>query len=401
MWLPLRRFLLTFCLVCCGLGSLLAACGGGGGSVVAAAPGVVGTGPAIISRGLITGFASIIVNGVEYDDSAATVTDEDDKPLASSDLRLGMVVEIRGQASDIAPTGRASTIRIVGTTRGTVQAVDAAAGVLRILGAAIRVTPQTVYERAAGLADLHVGDAVEVSGFYDRAGETLTATRIERLASLPAGSEKLRGVVAALNAQAKQFRLGSQVVLYDGAALKRLPDGLSNGLSVKVKGQVGSDGRLRATEVQGQKLDVEGAHKASLEGLVGDFASRADFQVDEQRVDASDAHFVNGRAGDLRNGVQVRVAGEVRRGVLVARTVEIRRPEAGPAEEFELKGPVARFVSLADFQVKGQRVDASAAILEGGLVLDLRNGLKVEVRGELVSTPTGAVLKARRLKIGG
>ncbi|MDZ7811771.1 MAG: hypothetical protein U5L74_01040 [Ideonella sp.] len=70
----------------------LTACGGGGVEVQ-------GTGqePPAFANGPISGFGSIIVGGVRYDDSAATVRNDDNQSLSSADLRLGMVVTIDGK----------------------------------------------------------------------------------------------------------------------------------------------------------------------------------------------------------------------------------------------------------------------------------------------------------------
>jgi hypothetical protein len=65
--------------------ALLAACGGGG-------VGTGGTGS--FASGPITGFGSIIVNDVHYDESQARVEADDGSTRNPDDLRLGMVVEV-------------------------------------------------------------------------------------------------------------------------------------------------------------------------------------------------------------------------------------------------------------------------------------------------------------------
>jgi hypothetical protein len=78
------------------LAGLFAGCGGGVGS------GGTGT----YASGAITGFGSIIVNDVRYDDSAATILDDDDAPRSSSELRLGMTVQIDAGAIASDSSGR-------------------------------------------------------------------------------------------------------------------------------------------------------------------------------------------------------------------------------------------------------------------------------------------------------
>jgi hypothetical protein len=73
---------------------MLTACGGGGND---AAPSN-GANTELVSEGVISGFGSVIVNGVRFDDSKAKVEDEDEEENSArskDDLRLGMVVRHR------------------------------------------------------------------------------------------------------------------------------------------------------------------------------------------------------------------------------------------------------------------------------------------------------------------
>jgi hypothetical protein len=73
--------------------SSLSGCGGGsGGADTAGLPGTGGTG---IYQGSITGFGSVIVNGVTYDNANATMR-LNDALVAQDALRLGMVATVRG-----------------------------------------------------------------------------------------------------------------------------------------------------------------------------------------------------------------------------------------------------------------------------------------------------------------
>lgn len=371
---------------------------GGGGPVQIAAPGVVGTGPTAVTVGTISGFGSIIVNGVEFDDAGAAILDDAGRPRSRGDLKLGMVIELRGSVDDATRTGRASSIRIVSGVRGAVQAVDVPSGTLRVLGNRVRVSAQTVYDGLVGLSALKTGDKVEVSGYFDATSDALIATRVARAASVPDAEQTTQGVVAALDAKARRFRLGTLTVDYGGAKLEDLKAGLADGTVVQVTGTLKEGDLLVATRVEGEDIDLGDADKGSVEGEVSGFVSVARFRVDGFTVDASDASFTGGRAGDLANGVRVRVEGELRGGVLVATSVEIRRPDGGEAEHFELKGVVANFVSVSDFEVKGQRVDASAATFEDGTASDLANGVSVRIEGRLSGTAGGAVLLADEVR---
>ncbi|MFD2452572.1 hypothetical protein [Ideonella paludis] len=76
-------------------------------SPLAAAPPVTATGS--FTSGAISGFGSIIVNGVRFDDSGAQVYDDDGNRRGSDDLKLGAHVEI--EASRIDRTGAAAPPR--------------------------------------------------------------------------------------------------------------------------------------------------------------------------------------------------------------------------------------------------------------------------------------------------
>ena len=62
--------------------------------------GSAGTGAttSTLTEGPITGFGSIIVNGVRFDDSAAAVSDDDDAASGRDRLKLGMQVEVESES---------------------------------------------------------------------------------------------------------------------------------------------------------------------------------------------------------------------------------------------------------------------------------------------------------------
>ena len=86
---------------------LLAACGGGGGDDTSSGPATpppgqpppTGSAKAVFVSGAISGFGSVIVNGVRYSTTGATVT-IDDRPGTESELRAGQVVRVEGTGGD-------------------------------------------------------------------------------------------------------------------------------------------------------------------------------------------------------------------------------------------------------------------------------------------------------------
>ena len=199
---------------------LIAACGGGGSDDSSSTGSSTDTGTATataFTQGTVTGFGSVIVNGVRFDDSSCTVTDDSGTAQALGALRLGMRVEIDSSAVDTTTaTARAHALRFGGLVTGPVEAVDATAGTLTVLGQGVDVTSTTVFDDslAGGLAAVATGAVVEVHGLLDSATGRITATRIEPESS--ATRYKLRGVVRALDSTAKTFRIGAATINYAG-----------------------------------------------------------------------------------------------------------------------------------------------------------------------------------------
>ena len=201
-------------LVGAGVLALVAACGGGGGSD-ATAPGAT---PSSFSSGVISGFGSVIVNGVRWDDSSASVTDDDGNRKSRSDLKLGMTVEVDGgPVNKSAATGVAMAIRYGAETLGPVTSVDTAASTLVVLGQTVEVTASTVFGESitGGLAGIAAGAVVEVHGLYDAAAAKVVATRIEVKTGVT--EYRLRGTLGALDTTAKTFQIGSETISYASA----------------------------------------------------------------------------------------------------------------------------------------------------------------------------------------
>ena len=94
-------------LIAAGLAMLVVACGGGVGSG--------GTGG--FASGPISGFGSVIVNGVRFDDTFATVVDGDGTTRTRDDLRLGMTVDIDSGAITVNVTKIIADIRRIAKQR--------------------------------------------------------------------------------------------------------------------------------------------------------------------------------------------------------------------------------------------------------------------------------------------
>jgi hypothetical protein len=164
-------------------------------------------------EGLITRFASASdfdVAGRPVATSSSTVFSGG----AAADLMLDLRVEAEGStdANGVLVATRVKIEREADTRlRAQVDAVDAAAGTVKLLGISVTVTATTRFEdhgplhvNTFSLADVHAGDWLEVRGTESPAGSNaVVADRLER--QEPASAVVLAGVVKA--ATQPQFAL--------------------------------------------------------------------------------------------------------------------------------------------------------------------------------------------------
>jgi hypothetical protein len=376
------------------LALMLAGCGGGGGGGVDSG----GTGSSFTS-GAITGFGSVIVNSVHFDDTNASVMDLDGVARSRDDLRLGMTTEIRGSAISADSTGlntsAASTIVFGGDIVGLIDSINVAGDQLVVFGQTIDVNPTTVFDDATvsgGLPALSAGDVVEVYALFDAASGHYIATRIERKGSVAAF--RLRGVVSNLDTSAKTFDIGNEPISYAGLS-GPTPASLVNGASLLVRVQPARVGGLWIVAT----LD-DGAQKprdrdeVRIEGLIGAFTSAAQFVVNGVVVDAS---HITPPAG-LASGVRVEVEGTSSGGVLVADKIEVETLGDIENERFELRGSITSVnVAQLSFVIRGETVTYSLTTTDfrNGTAAGLAAGVNVEARGNL--SPDGTHLLATRI----
>ncbi len=377
------RWTWRLCIVLCACIGLLAACGGG-----------VGTGgTGAFASGPITGFGSIIVNDVHFDDSSARVETDNGNGRSREDLRLGMVVEIEADAvRNNAAT--AQRVRIVSELIGRVDAVGA--NTLVVNGLTVRTNAGTVYDAAfvGGVAGIAVGMMVEVYGFSTGAGGEVLATRIEPRPD--ASAYKFRGTLSMLDAQARTFRIGSQVFVYPAQIAGR--DQLADAALLRILVEARRDAQQRwvVTSINGAAPQSTDGHEVKTNGLITRFDSLANFRVGGWAVDASAAEIED---GSLALGQRVKVEGRLVGGVLVASKVRVVGQDGD--DDYETRGRIVAIDPVARiFELNGNRGRVSFARndieLEGGTLDMLAVGLRVEVTGEL--SADGTLLEARRIE---
>jgi Domain of unknown function (DUF5666) len=367
-------------------GAFLAGCGGGVGTG--------GTGVGSYTVGAITGFGSIIVNDVRYDDTAANVLDSDDGSRSNSELKLGMTVEIEGDAIATDSSGsraaKATRIRFGSELLGAVQSLDISAGRLTVLGQTVAVAADTVLDDrlTLGLASLTVGSLVEVYAQIDAATGQYVATRIERASS--ASAYRLRGLVSAVNRAASTLQIGQATVLWSAAG--SVPADLAVGQLVRLQLAPAPDASGRwVAQAFGTALRAPPDQpEAEFKGLITAFASAQSFSVNGLPVDASTARFPDGLA-DLRLGARVEISGRSQAGVLIAEEVSIESDSKFKERGFEFKGLItaldatAQTITVRNQVISTARSDLS---LDNGTRADLKLNRNVEVKAQLASSGT-------------
>ena len=374
--------------------AVLSACGGGDS---VAGVGTGGTGA--FSVGAIRGLGSIVVNGVRYDDSVATITDDSGVSGSSEQLQLGVTVEVQGDnivtPAVGLPTSTARSVTFRSEIKGPISAIDSVAGTLTVLGQSVQVGPSTVFDLnlPSGLSSLSVGGLVEVYGFVDANG-VYQATRLEGEAS--PSVYKIRGPISDVNTAAKTFRIGLATIDYSAINLNAA---LVNGQTVRVELAISPNGqgqwvatRLNSATTLGSA--ASGKASVELEGVVTQINSARSFVVNGVTVDAS---AISNFPAGVAVGVPVEVKGRLDNGVLVARKVEV---EDNEDREFEIKGNIAALDTTAQtFQIRGMLIDYSNAIFDNGTASNLSADVRVEIKGQL--NASGTVVQATKVEFKG
>ena len=398
-----RTALQSLTLVCAA--ALTAACGGSSGGSASAPPPNAGAGtpdPAI-AFGAISGFGSIIVNGVRYDTSSASFS-IDDSPGTEDELEVGDVVLIRGTLAASGTTGTATLVSFDDNVEGPISAIPDASTLI-VLGQTVRISANTSFDDSivpASIDGLAVTDVVEVSGFVNADGDIL-ATRIELKNPLPGDEFEVTGIVEGHLPGAMTFMINSLVVNYSAAMLDNdFPGGVINdGDLVEAKGlTINQAGELVATEVEFEDEHLAGNadDHVEIEGLITRFGSQDDFDVSGITVDASNAIF-EGDVNLLGLNVKVEVEGDLNaNGVLVADKVDIRRDSVVEIEGFVDVDPSGGIVTVLGIaihvdsmtRVEDKRDDTQPFGL-GNIVA----GDFIAVRGSEDPNAPGEVLAAR------
>lgn len=280
----------------------------------------------VVTVGPITGFGSVITNGIAFGTDGVTVL-VDGEPGTMDDLRIGMIVSVRGEIDDSTGAALASEIRFGVDLEGPVASLNPVNGSFVVFGKTVLVDELTVFDEAT-FDTLAIGNVVRVSGQF-RSAERIQATHVHRVANeYQAGMHMhIKGEIENLDVGNSKFSLGGQLCDYSGAALELGGANLANGLYVEVTSTTPMGaGDLLLDRVQAKDRDRDRDHLCSsdcefeLEGYVTTFVSAMEFEVDGQPVTTTNTTvYVNGTVDTLALDVKVKVDGTLDAdGVLVA-----------------------------------------------------------------------------------
>jgi hypothetical protein len=359
------------------------------GSSTADGGGIGGTG--VVSRGSITELGSVLVNGILFVTSAATIIVEGEEKgvgdvAALENLDIGRVVTVNGTRNEDGTTGTADQVVYSDDIEGPVESlvdIDATTKEIGVLGQAVIVNARTEFKGTA-FATIALDDVVAASGLFDATG-AIRATFLEKTGDFAPGVVvDAKGFVENVDPGQETFEINDLTVDYSSADTSGLPEDVpANGLFVDVDGTLDSiGGDMLATKISLEDaLGVEDADRVELSGFVTDFVSVLEFTVGNQRVFTDEnTAFENGRPDNTALGVKLEVEGRLVGGVVFAEEIEF-----WDADHVELIGFVTDFVSVFEFTVENQVVQTDVdTLFTDGTPDDIVLGAKLEVEGRLV-----------------
>jgi hypothetical protein len=238
-------------------------------------------------------------------------------------------------------------------------------------------------------AFLQSGMTVKIKGSRNADGLTGVADEIH-VENDARGTILLKGV--------DSFQVLGQTVFVDGGTIFANVAGFASllmGDYVEVYGLRNAAGSIRATRVE--RLSASGVDevRGTIRAKDGSMSSAITIDSGMFLVDNSTTVLPPGTPFGVGTLVEIRLTGFHVDQLKVEDAFDAAfKPTEGG--EFEVEGFITGFTGLASsFFVNGQAVNASGALLVGGLAADLNNDVKAEAEGHLI----GAVLVADKIRI--
>lgn len=364
---------------------LFAACGGGGG----------GGGGTAATSGVSVGqmaSGSIIVNGIRFDDSGASIEIENDATPSRGELRDGMIVEVEGTFNDDGTTGKATRVRFEDNLEGPVTGLaTSATGQIKtftVLGQQVRAEQGvTLFDNTVGavtFATLADDQVLEISGLPDASG-VIQATFIQKKADTTAGFVaaggifEVKGIITSVNGTTS-FTIGALTVDRTTAVMNGTP---AVGEFAEVKGTSLSGATLIATSVEVGPDDLPDAAKVEVEGFISALSTNArTFMINGQMIDYRNAQFLGGIEADLADGLKVEAEGPIAGGILAAVKIKFKESLRFEANVTTVD-PIAGTLVLQGFPSLVVQTDAALTRVKDNLALGSFANTAVKLRGRL------------------
>ena len=299
---------------------------------------------------------SVIVNGVQFEDTAANII-ADDTPKVLAD---GMTVKVKGTINDDGLTGLAEKIEVDNEVRGaiTVKGTDT----FTVLGQTVLVDGGTFFPVGETFSGLVVGDNVEVHGQRDTAG-VIRATRVEKQGT--GVQDEIRGMVSGKTASS--FAIGGLTITFGASTVMVPADAiLADGDIVEVHLSGSTATRI---ELEDGEFEPGENEEFEVEGFISGFSGVAGtFKVNDQAVQVSSStRFDGGLKSELANDIKVEAEGKLSGGILMARKIAFKEPvrieaNAALAGSADLLGKTVMVTSKSEFS---SNLTGVAAILAG------------------------------------
>jgi Domain of unknown function (DUF5666) len=334
--------------------TLLCSCGGGSDSGDSA--GIDASGSPIASQGTIDGFGSVIVNGVRFDSSKATILINGQSAIEDN-LHVGYHVNLTGHI-DANNAGVADKIEYFPELIGEITQIDVETNQIEVLNRRVQLNHRTLFANNISPNDirgLKVGDKVLISGPLHTTA-TGVATRIELSNDLI----QLAGVISNLDLTNQRFNLDNTLVNYAGATLVNFSQ-LTNNMQVSVRGNKDANGNILAQQIFNIKIEFDSKiKKAEVEGTISRFVSTTDFDVNGMAcTTTTQTVYKKGNATDLKLGANLEIKGSINaNGILAANSVELEMED-----DTHLEGQVSSInISSTDNIVTGSLVIGTVTV---------------------------------------
>lgn len=327
-----------------------------------------------VASGVVTGFGSVFVDGVELEDAnASVVTENHDGTTTNSVLQMGQRVRVAHDGK-----GTANKVTLDAAVIGVVSSINSTTtpNTLTVAGQKIAVVTDTAIGALtvwggsySSVSDVVVNDLVEVHGtpVYDSTTQTYTinATRVAKVTS-SLGRMQVAGTISGLNTTTQTFAINGLTVNYATATLRPSGATLTNGTVVTayapvnaLSGSTVTASHVKVNRLQDSSLSVS---NAQIGGQVSKYDSVTKiFEVQGIKVFIGASTTINPNGRTVANGAYVNVSGTVGSdGSITASNIQVREQStSSDLATVKLIGVISDYVSDASFVVRGVPVDAS------------------------------------------